>query len=283
MQSVPDVSSVLIEVGIKVVKANPKITTGYVVGVLVCVFATGFAPSQEAEANMDRAHNYVRDKIEPEMREKDAILRRAEHEYYNSKGWFSCDRRCQTHKAGYERALADFNVIKAQRDHAVASANAHVGIFSVYGVAEVRQLFWRMFQGGKDFAKRQTMWDALFVGIGSMARDESIVEYGMRLMLNMLFNFTIGLFGALVGFLWNLYGVVQSFGASLLTGGAFFALAALGGIAFVASWLVGLYAAAAGTLYVVGKSAANNARLNGGGRPNPGIRYQRRPQHQHYQ
>ncbi len=49
-----------------------------------------------------------------------------------------------------------------------------VGIFSTYGVSEVRDLFWKRFQSGKAFAQRSTMWDMLFVGISSMGRDEGL-------------------------------------------------------------------------------------------------------------
>jgi hypothetical protein len=45
---------------------------------------------------------------------------------------------------------------------------------------------------GKNFASRQTKWDALFMGIRAMGRDESIVSYAFRLILTMAFNFTLG-------------------------------------------------------------------------------------------
>jgi hypothetical protein len=42
------------------------------------------------------------------------------------------------------------------------------------------------------------------MGIGAMSRDESMIEYLLRLLLSVLFNFTIGLFGAIVAFVFNL-------------------------------------------------------------------------------
>ena len=40
--------------------------------------------------------------------------------------------------------------------------------------------FWTRFSQGKGFAQRQTKWDALFMGISAMGRDESFVNYLLR-------------------------------------------------------------------------------------------------------
>lgn len=56
-------------------------------------------------------------------------------------------------------------------------ANSILGIFSSYGVAECKQLFWRSFSWGKKFGQRQTMFDMLFLGFRAMGRDESMIEY----------------------------------------------------------------------------------------------------------
>jgi hypothetical protein len=39
-----------------------------------------------------------------------------------------------------------------------SEAKAAVGIWSSYGVAEVRERFWKAYQDGKDLAKRMTFW-----------------------------------------------------------------------------------------------------------------------------
>ena len=46
----------------------------------------------------------------------------------------------------------------------MADAKSNVGVFSSFGVEEARDMFWRRFSDGKQFAKRQTMWDAMFMG-----------------------------------------------------------------------------------------------------------------------
>lgn len=87
----------------------------------------------------------------------------------------------------------------------------------------------------------------------------------MRLAFAMLFNFTIGIFGAVVSFIFNLYGLLQSYRSSILSGLFFFFCASIASIAFAMTWLIGFYVAAAGTVYV-GSKMAVNMRLQDGGR-----------------
>jgi hypothetical protein len=53
---------------------------------------------------------------------------------------------------------------------------------SEYGVSETKELFWSCFAGGKNFAKRSSWYDMMFMGMGSMVmgRDESMVEFLLR-------------------------------------------------------------------------------------------------------
>jgi hypothetical protein len=77
-------------------------------------------------------------------------------------------------------------------------------------VGETRDLFWSCFNGGKKFAKRSSYYDMIFMGMGSMVmgRDENLMEFLLRWGMQVLFNFTIGLCGALVGFYWYLWGLI---------------------------------------------------------------------------
>ena len=105
----------------------------------------------------------------------------------------------------------------------------------------------------------------LFVGITAMAKNESMSNYLIRLCMSMLFNFTIGIFGAVVAFIFNLYGLVQTYRVNIFTGLIFFFFAAISSIAFAMTWIIGLYIAAAGTVYV-GSKMISNMRLEDGGR-----------------
>ena len=75
-----------------------------------------------------------------------------------------------------------------------------VGIMSEYGVQETRDMFWGVFSGGKDFAKRQSMWDLLFTGL-RWGKDEELFSVVIRWLVQLLINFTIGMVGALVVFI----------------------------------------------------------------------------------
>ena len=115
------------------------------------------------------------------------------------------------------------------------------------------------------------------MGIGSMGRDENMLSFAIRFLIQMIMNFTMGLFGALVAFVWYLWDVISSYGANLPISLLFFTLAVLAASSFVASFLVAMYAAAAGTAYVAVKAAGPGALRIGTGRTNPryirGARY----------
>ena len=56
------------------------------------------------------------------------------------------------------------------------------------------------------------MWDAFFIILNSSSRDEGIGGALLRWLMQLIFNFTIGLFGALVHFMWTLWGLITSYG-----------------------------------------------------------------------
>lgn len=93
--------------------------------------------------------------------------------------------------------------------------------------------------------------------MSAMAKDESITEYIVRLALRMLCNFTAGLFIAVGAFIFSLYSLLQSYRTNLVAGLMFFIFASLASISFAMTWIIGLYAGAAGTMYVCSKVATN--------------------------
>lgn len=80
----------------------------------------------------------------------------------------------------------------------MSDAKKVAGLTSEIGVGEVMDSFWDYFDGGKKFAKRQSYWDAFFVGMRSMGRDESFVEYALKMLMQVLVNFSLGLIMALI-------------------------------------------------------------------------------------
>lgn len=113
-------------------------------------------------------------------------------------------------------------------------------------------------------------------GVRSMGRDESIFSYMLELLLKMLFNFTLGMIGTVTGFIFSLYSIISSYQAALPTALFFFGVAALAAVSFALTWMFLLYGAAAGTVYVGAKMAANSMRLEGGARARVGQQQQQR-------
>ena len=146
--------------------------------------------------------------------------------------------------------LQKYDAARRVEDQQVAKAKNIVGIFSEYGVDEAKDLFWGKFNSGTSFAKTQAKWDLLFLTLGAMGRDESLFEYLFRILINVLFNFTIGVMSAVVTFIFSLYSLIRSYQPSYLESLSFFALASLAAISFALTWLLMLYSAAAGNLFM---------------------------------
>ena len=226
-------STALINVGIRVVKNNKLKVGGYFLGLLLCLFFSGWkvTDNQRADyfAELDKVDNTA-------LYETGSQLNEAYNGYQRSKGWFSCDAVCQSYKNDMQNYQRQYDQLKKDEAAKIASAKSKLGIFSEYGVEETRNLFWERFGQGKGFAQRQTKWDALFMGMSAMGRDEKLVSYLLRLVLSFLFNFTIGVVGAVVVFICNLYSLIQTFQTSFLTGLVFFAFASLAAISFAMTW-----------------------------------------------
>jgi hypothetical protein len=103
---------------------------------------------------------------------------------------------------------------------------------------------------GKQFAKRQSMWDAMFIGMRQMhrGRDETWVEYGLKLLLQVLINFSMGLIMALVFFVGGLISIIRSYQANPLFCVFFFVSATAAAMSFVATYLLAVYGAAAASV-----------------------------------
>jgi len=190
--------------------------------------------------------------------------------YKASKGWFTCDSLCQRNKERMERAQYDLDQLRAEGYNRMSDAKAVAGIFSEVGVGEVKDSFWEYFHAGKRFAKRQSMWDAMFMGMRSMSRDESMVEYMLKMLIQVLINFSLGLIMCLFIFIFGLWSIVRSYQPNPLTAVAFFLSAACAAFAFVSTYLFLIYGAAAGGLY----GAAKIIQANGGRIEGPGGRRQ---------
>merc|ERR1711865_282581 len=110
------------------------------------------------------------------------------------------------------------------------------------------------------------MWDAMFMGLRTMTRgrDESMIEYGFKMLMQVLLNFSLGLMMAFVMFVIGLWSIVKSYQPNPVIAVLFFVCAAF---SFVTTYLLAMYGAAAGSVYGVLKIAEGNLRLQqpGGG------------------
>merc|ERR1719311_941928 len=146
-----------------------------------------------------------------------------------------------------------------ERDALQSEAKAAVGLWSQYGVDEVRERFWKAYQSGKDFAKRMTFWDVVF-GVGGR-RDEELYVTLLRWLGQIMMNFTIGLVSALFSFMFSLISMIWEYKASYLSGLLFFLVAMSGASAMVVTFVGGMYGTAAGGVYALIQGGARNARL----------------------
>jgi hypothetical protein len=67
----------------------------------------------------------------------------SEDAFRASKGWFSCDARCQANKQSWKTAQARLAKLEREQEKKRREANSHLGLFSTYGVEEAKGLFWK--------------------------------------------------------------------------------------------------------------------------------------------
>lgn len=274
--------------GVNFAKRHYLATTLYVLGLIVFNLATGFAVNEVQRREYTAIISTI-DIGELEKAKKRARL--SYEDYYDSKGWFfSCDAKCTRNHQIYEADVRRVEEIEASHYAVVSKARSGVGVLSEYAVSDARDLFSEAFHRGKEFAKRQSIFDALFLGLSAARRDESLLSVLLNWLLQAALNFTIGMLSALVSFGFHVGSLIISYNGSgnALSAIGFFFLAFTAACAYVASFIVGglllllrfffqveyvsarqltkgwagLYVVAAGTTYLVVKTVtANGMRL----------------------
>jgi hypothetical protein len=269
-------SLTLFQAGFSFAKRHYLLTAFYIVGLLLVQFGTGLAVSQVQRQNFDKALAKIDMAALEEARaqafhgahdvsnlstSRMTDAHPVDQQYRQSRGWFfTCDKQC--HEM-YELSQLAKQALQRQEDAynaAISEARASVGIFSEYGVSDARESFWNSYYGGTSFAKRMSYYDALFMSIGAMRRDESLLSVFLNWLLSAALNFTMGMITALVTFMFHVGSLLFSYQASPLTAVGFFALAFCGAFAVIASFLVGAYFAAA-TTALVALTATGNMRI----------------------
>jgi ABC-type multidrug transport system fused ATPase/permease subunit len=165
----------------------------------------------------------------------------------------------------YERTL---KAIREEGNARMSDAKAIAGVTSEVGVEEMKDSFWQYITAGKQFAKRQSMWDMMFMAMRSLGqrhRDESTAEFVVRFLMQVLINFSMGLVMAFVFFVIGLWSIIRSYQPNPLVAVVVFICASCAAFSFVASYLLAIYGAAAGGVYGLAKMAENQARIQNGG------------------
>jgi hypothetical protein len=92
-----------------------------------------------------------------------------------------------------------------------------------------------------------------------------MVEYLLKLLIQILINFSMGMIMALITFIWGLWGIIRTYQPNPITGVVYFVTATCAAFAFVSTYLFMIYGAAAGGVYGMAKLAEANLRLENGG------------------
>jgi len=157
------------------------------------------------------------------------------------------------------------NEVKQRRDKVLNEGRAAVGAWSSYGVADLRTAFWKAWEEGKEAARRMTMMDAVFIGLGSMTgssnnnNDNSFLILLVRVLFQFLANLTIGLLTSLVIFVMEAYYIISSYGPSFMSGLSLFLLVVITASSVIATAVGGIVGGACGGVYLLIRNAEKRA------------------------
>jgi hypothetical protein len=209
-----------------------------VLGLLVINGGSGRTLTKAEQRQYDAILNSIDLQAEFDATEQ---YRMALWRYQSTKGWFwSCDSLCQRHKRQMERAKQTLDAIRAEGNARMRDAKRIAGLSSDIAVQEMIDSFWQYFAAGKQFAKRQTGWDIMWMTIRSMTtprgRDEAWAEYIIKILMHVLINFTMGLLSALVFFVLGLWNILKSYQPNPIVAVLVFLAAASAASTFVATY-----------------------------------------------
>jgi 5-carboxymethyl-2-hydroxymuconate isomerase len=154
----------------------------------------------------------------------------------------------------WQKELEQLDFVREQK---MKQAKAYVGLFSEYGMSEIRQRFWDAYNKGKMFAQQQTFYQMFFRILSG--QDEEFWSTIFNWIFVALVNFTTGLIGSLFYFFFSLIGMIYSYQPDPWSGTAFFILGLIGATSIIASYLFALYGMVVSGIYVVGKIIIRDA------------------------
>jgi len=260
----PPLSTVVAKQAQNFVQRRPITTALWAVGLLLAATATGCTADEVARMRYEAALDKADHIIEGELRRAREAVRKAEADYYGVKGWFSCNEACQRAWKTVEREQANKNRVEGKVNAMIHSGKVEVGVWSTFAVQDVRKSFWDSWESGKEFAQRMTMWDAMFMAFSPRDRDEGLIGVVIQLVLRYLTNLTLGLGAAFVYFIVTVYGLIQSYGPSLLSSVMFFFLVLISALGVLAAYMVGIWGVAGGAGYLMIRKVAEQQAMQDG-------------------
>ncbi|RLN21441.1 hypothetical protein BBJ28_00017967 [Nothophytophthora sp. Chile5] len=198
----------------------------------------------------------------PEYHEAYAHYREAQAYADEAKVWFWRVREpyktlVYERQPSADKWAAELARAERERENKMTEARAFVGLWSDFGLADVRGRFWGAFEKGKLFAQQQTFYHMIMRVLS--ARDEDVLSTVLNWVFVAVMNFTTGLLGALFYFCFSLVHMVFTYQPDPLSATAFVLLGFLGAASVVASYLFALYGMVASGVYVVGKVVVRDA------------------------
>ena len=118
------ISTVLVDLGVKTVKKNPIKVTSYIVGLLLCLFFSGW---QVTDSQRQEYHQELQKLDRQAIHDSEVALRNSYEQYYSSKGWFTCDSRCQQYRNDYNFFQSQYNALKADETRQISVAKSKLG------------------------------------------------------------------------------------------------------------------------------------------------------------
>lgn len=249
------------------VKRNAIFSSLYILGLLFAAFGAGFHVDPTSAATFEHTITKLHSDTHHELSRIMQKVEKADRLYRQHKGWFSCDPQCMKYYEQVETLKLQLAEMKEKRVSMATEARKTVGAWSVYGITDLRNAFWDSWEQGKEAARRMTMFDTLFIALGSMSgynnRDDSFLLTVFQIILQYIINLTIGLFTSLVIFLIESWYIITSYGPSILSALSLFFLVVCSAAATVLTALGGLFGGLFGSVYFMMRNAEKRARLEG--------------------
>ena len=267
MNNTPGVGELARKIALPFIQKHYVLSSMYLIGILAAVFANGYSVDSNSAGLYAEKMNYATSRTSPEIDYLSQQLYKAEDLYYRHKGWFSCDAQCTNYYEKVTMLKDKLAVAKATRDSLLLEARQTVGPWSVYGIDSLRSAFWESWEHGKETARRMTMFDAMFIGLGSLTgsgsdRDNSLLATLFQILIQFVMNLTVGLFTSLMVFLFQAWSIIQLYGPSFISGVALFLLVFCAATATVFTAIGGIFGGLAGGIYLSVISAEKRARLD---------------------